>query len=227
MKHNLKKYFKNLLTKSLVALLFSILLLSCSNNQKFKTVKIGDQVWMAENLNVDKFRNGDSIPHAKIDKEWEEAGKNGQPAWCYYENNPANGKIYGKLYNWYAVTDSRGLAPEGWRIPVDEDWEKLIKQLGGDDVAGGKLKATDTTYWRSPNTVAAKGTSFTALPGGERDPGGGFYYLGESSFWWSTTEIGTDNDNAWSLRLNYGASNVYRSSTNKKDLGFAVRCLRD
>src|SRR5210317_1010044 len=94
-----------------------------------KEISIGNQVWMLDNLNVDKFRNGDSIPQAKTDEEWENAGINGQPAWCYYDNNPDNGKRYGKLYNWHAVNDSRGLAPKGWHIPSAQEWIVLLDNL--------------------------------------------------------------------------------------------------
>ena len=104
-----------------------------------QTVTIGTQVWMTKNLNVDKFRNGDPIPQAKTDEEWENAGKNKQPAWCYYDKDPANGAKYGKLYNWYAVNDSRGLSPVGFHIPTDAEWTKLVNFLGSD--AGTKMKS--------------------------------------------------------------------------------------
>lgn len=218
----MKSCFSNTLAKSVVSLLCATMLLLCSNNQKSKTVTIGDQVWMAENLNVDMFRNGDPIPHAQTAEEWRQAGENGQPAWCYYDNDPANGKIYGKLYNWYAVSDWRGLAPEGWRIPSDEDWEKLIKLIGGEDVAGGKLKATDTTYWRGPNEGANNETGFTGLPGGLYS-GGSFDYLGSIGSWWSSTGY---SSNAWGRLMFYNGGGVYRNSFDQS-CGFSVRCVRD
>jgi len=210
--------------KSMFTIIISTLLLSCGNNQKFKTVTIGDQEWMTENLNVDKFRNGDPIPHAQTEEEWQEAGENGQPAWCYYENDLAIGKIYGKLYNWYAFSDRRGLAPKGWRVPSDKDWEKLIKLLGGEEVAGGKLKATDTTYWQSPNVGATNETGFNGLPGGYRYAIGPFNDFGYFGYWWSATEYNTNL--AWYRNLGYDYSYVYRYDSNKTD-GFSVRCLRD
>ena len=106
----------------------------------YKTVTIGTQVWMKENLNVSTFRNGDSIPEAKTEEEWRAAGDAKQPAWCYYDNDPKNGEKYGKLYNWYAVNDSRGLAPAGYHVPTDEEWSVLIGFLGDD--AGKKMKST-------------------------------------------------------------------------------------
>ena len=111
----------------------------------FKSVKIGTQTWMAENLNVPTFRNGDLIPEAKTNEEWGKAEKEGKPAWCYYDNDPKNGAKYGKLYNWYAVNDSRGLAPDGWHICTYAEWSTLINHLGDD--AGKKMKST--TGWNN------------------------------------------------------------------------------
>ncbi len=108
----------------------------------YKTVTIGTQVWMKENLNVSTFRNGDPIPEAKTADEWQAAEKAKQPAWCYYDNDPKNGAKYGKLYNWYAVNDARGLAPAGYHVPAEQEWEVLINQLGGKDAAGKKMKST-------------------------------------------------------------------------------------
>jgi uncharacterized protein (TIGR02145 family) len=113
----------------------------------YKTVTIGTQVWMKENLNVSTFRNGDPIPEAKTDEEWKAAGDAKQPAWCYYNNDPKNGTKYGKLYNWYAVNDSRGLAPEGWHVPTDEEWTVLIGYLGGEKDITKKIKST--SGWNS------------------------------------------------------------------------------
>jgi uncharacterized protein (TIGR02145 family) len=109
----------------------------------YKTVTIGTQVWMKENLNVSSFRNGDPIPEAKTAKEWQAAGEAKQPVWCYYDNDPKNGVKYGKLYNWYAVNDSRGLAPSGYHVPTDLEWTVLADFLGGESVAGGKLKSAN------------------------------------------------------------------------------------
>jgi uncharacterized protein (TIGR02145 family) len=113
---------------------------SITQTGNYKSVKIGTQTWMVENLNVSTFRNGDPIPEAKTNEEWEKAGKNKQPAWCYYENDPKNGAKYGKLYNWYAVSDPRGLAPVGWHVPTDAEWTLLSDFLGYDN--GKKMKST-------------------------------------------------------------------------------------
>jgi uncharacterized protein (TIGR02145 family) len=108
---------------------------------QYESVRIGTQEWMTRNLDVDRFQNGDLIPHVKSKKEWEEVGKNGQPAWWYYDNNPENGKKYGKLYNWHAVNDPRGLAPEGSHITSQKEWTILIEFLGGFEIAGLKMKS--------------------------------------------------------------------------------------
>lgn len=115
------------------------------DGQAYKYIKIGNQAWTAENLNVEKFRNGDPIPNAKTKDQWHEAGIYKQPAWCYYDNDPVNGNKYNKLYNWYAVNDPRGLAPVGYHIPSDAEWTKLTDYLGGDYVTAEKMKST--TGW--------------------------------------------------------------------------------
>jgi uncharacterized protein (TIGR02145 family) len=105
-----------------------------------QSVTIGTQTWTTKNLDVATFRNGDAIPQAKTDEEWQAAGKNKQAAWCYYNNDPKNGTKYGKLYNWYAVNDARGLAPAGWHVPTDQEWTVLSTFLGGEESAGEKMK---------------------------------------------------------------------------------------
>ena len=126
------------------------------------TVTICDQVWMAKNLDVTTYRNGDVISQVTDPTAWNALTTG---AWCYYNNDPANGTIYGKLYNWYAVNDPRGLAPTGWHIPTEGELIALSDCLGGQEVAGGKLKETGTAHWLSPN-IATNETGFTALPGG-------------------------------------------------------------
>jgi uncharacterized protein (TIGR02145 family) len=174
----------------------------------FPSVKIGNQVYMTGNLNVDKFRNGDPIPEAKTDSEWEKAGEKKQPAWCYYKNDEKNGKIYGRLYNWYAVNDLRGLAPEGWNIPSDDEWTILTTHLGGDGSAGGKMKSTGSHYWKSPNKDASNSSGFSGLPGGGCFENGKFSHIGDDGDWWSSSESGTYT--AWFRGLNSGYGKVYR-----------------
>lgn len=133
-------------------LVLSYLLLTAAITLHAQTVTIGSQVWMTKNLDVSTFRNGDPIPQAKTEEEWKKAGGNRQPAWCYYDNDPANGAKYGKLYNWYAVIDPRGLAPAGYHIPSDAEWTKLKDYLGSD--AGTKMKSK--SGWSSYSTGEQK-----------------------------------------------------------------------
>jgi uncharacterized protein (TIGR02145 family) len=184
-------------------------------------VTIGKQVWMSENLNVDKFRNGDPIPQAKTNEEWNKAGENNQPAWCYYDNDPANGEKYGKLYNWYAVNDPRGLAPVGYHIPTDLDWTVLTGYLGGERIAGTKIKSKNE--WAEDGNGTNE-SGFSGLPGGYRYDFGSFGNVGEAGGWWSSSEGSTFN--AWYRGLYYGNGYVYRDGSSKEG-GFSVRCLRD
>ena len=189
------------------------------------SVKIGTQVWATENLNVDRFRNGDPIPQAKTNEEWLRAGENQQPAWCYYENDPKNGETYGKLYNWYAVNDQRGLAPPGWHIPTDEEWTQLTTFLGGKEVAGEKMKSTNG--WNEYLGKIGNGTNtsgFSGLPGGYRDDGGKFLGVGGYGDWWSSSE--TNSNTGWYRSLYCDDGNLYKSSANEAE-GLSVRCIKD
>lgn len=189
-------------------------------------ITIGEQVWMAKNLNVDTFRNGDPIPEAKTDKEWEEAGKNGKPAWCFYDNDPVNGDRYGKLYNCYAVNDARGLAPEGWKIPSEEDWFRLTDYLGGGKVAGSKLKSTDfcdDNDGESDNSTNECG--FSGLLGGFRNYVGTFLHFGKYGYWWSSPKDPSYLD--WFVILDYNDGGLSGGGNSKGGGGFSVRCLRD
>jgi len=186
-----------------------------------QTVTIGTQVWMTKNLDVSTFRNGDPIPQAKTDEEWVKAGDNKQPAWCYYENDPANGAKYGKLYNWYAVSDSRGLAPVGYHVPSDAEWEKLVDYLGGEGKAGDKMKSKQG--WAEDGN-GTNSSGFSGLPGGTRYNYGAFIYIGEYGYWWSFTENNTND--AWNCYLSFNYGDVSRNNLNKEE-GFSVRCLRD
>lgn len=144
---------------------------------QYQAVKIGNQTWMAKNLEIDTFRNGDPIPEAKTDAEWLAAGSTRKPAWSYYNKDPANGKTYGRLYNWNAVNDPRGLCPKGWHVPTDGEWDILVSYLGVGGDAGGKMKETGTAHWEPSNTGATNASGFSALPGGYRSS------YGVSSIW--------------------------------------------
>jgi uncharacterized protein (TIGR02145 family) len=193
----------------------------------YNVVKIGKQVWTIENLNVSKYRNGDVIPQVQDKVEWATL-KTG--AWCYYENKDENGTTYGKLYNWFAVNDPRGLAPEGFQIPSNKDWSTLTKNIGGEElynkvlIAGGKMKEKGNTHWEKPNKGASNASGFTGLPGGIRDQDGMFVGKGLNATWWSSSEENTDN--AWyrNVSQNYdhlGFSDIFKAR------GFSVRCLKD
>ena len=190
-----------------------------------QNLTIGKQVWMTKNLDVSTFRNGDTIPQAKTDKEWEKAGENEQPAWCYYDNNAKNGEKYGKLYNWYAVNDPRGLAPKGWHVPSDKEWTVLTDYLGGEAVAGKKMKSS--SGWKDYESKSGNGTNesgFLGLPSGYCYSNGLFYFIGSYCGWWSTTEYSPSS--ALIRELNYKVEGVGRYG-NVKSLGFSVRCVRD
>jgi uncharacterized protein (TIGR02145 family) len=197
------------------------------DNGTFKTVTIGNQVWMAENLNISKFRNGDIIPEVRSAYEWKEAGNSGNPAWCYYENDTDNGTKYGKLYNWYAVVDSRNIAPEGWHIPSYNEWIKLIENFGGRESAGKKLKST-VGWYKEGNGDNESG--FAGLPGGYRYASGDFDKIDQNGFWWSTS-VFDDNallnvDNALYHVLKYSEDNAEVVNYSKLG-GFSVRCVKD
>ena len=210
-------------------------LLSCSNEEtktqnqiaarptvpiQNNEVRIGNQVWMTKNLNVSRYRNGDLIPQVTNPTQWANLTTG---AWCYFENNTANGTVYGKLYNWYAVNDTRKLAPIGYHIPTDAEWTTLTTFLGGEDIAGGKMKST--TGWIAPNTGATNISGFTGFPGGDRTSGGVFYdEIGYAGIWWSSTEDGEPY--ALVRDLGFDDVTVGNSYADKGD-GYSVRCIKN
>jgi uncharacterized protein (TIGR02145 family) len=185
-------------------------------------VSIGSQVWSKCNLDVTTYRNGDAIPEVTDFTTWASLTTG---AWCYYNNDPANGAIYGKLYNWYAVNDPRGLAPTGYHIPNDAEFLTLVSFAGGSSVAGGLLKETGLCHWTNPNTGANNSTGWTALPGGVLSIlGGGFYTINEQGYYWSLTDTSLTNANF--LSFSYFFTTVYLSDIVKTN-GFSVRCIKD
>jgi uncharacterized protein (TIGR02145 family) len=185
------------------------------------TVVIGTQQWMRENLDVMTYRNGDVIPQVTDNTAWLGLTTG---AWCWYSNSADNGDIYGKLYNWYAVNDPRGLAPQGWHIPTDAEWTTLSTLLGGDAAAGGKMKTTGISRWTTSNISANNESGFAGLPGGFRLSDGSFFYVREFGLWWSAT--GRYSANAW-YRFLYHGNNALGNTDETKLCGFSVRCLRD
>jgi uncharacterized protein (TIGR02145 family) len=187
-----------------------------------KTTIIAKLEWMTENLNVDTFRNGESIPEAQTAEEWRAAGEEKRPAWCIYENNVENGAKFGKLYNWYAVNDPRGLAPEGWHVFGEEEWKTVVDELGISGL-GAKLKTID--HWDPPNAGAADVCGFSALPGGYRSKHGEFIGMGKNGSLWSATEFNALY--AWCRIIYSWNTDVNRLRNMEKGNGCYVRCVRD
>lgn len=187
------------------------------DGQKYDTVRIGNQVWFAENL-----RYSGAIPQVTDDFSW---AMSSQPAWCYYDNDSTKDAVHGKLYNWFAV-DAGNLCPNGWHIPTDDDWTILGNFLGGDSIAGGKLKST--TNWQSPNSDATNSTNFSAFGSGARTIIGTFGEFNRTGHFWSSTLSGFE---PWSRRLNYYSGNLerkeYAQYGGSISAGMSCRCLMD
>ena len=200
------------------------MLFSFANAQNFKSIKIGDQTWMTENLDVDTFRNGDSIPQVITEEEWENAAKAKKPAWCYYNNDTANGTKYGKLYNWYAVNDPRGLAPKGWHTPTNKEWRELTDYLGGLKVACTKLKSKEGWFDEGNGTNES---GFSALPGGRRSSYDQDVYtfdaIGKWGYWWSSTKF--THKTSKTRSMDYGGT--FQWLDWDKGEGMSVRCIKD
>jgi uncharacterized protein (TIGR02145 family) len=178
-------------------------------------------IWSPKNLDVTTFRNGDPITEAHTADEWEEAGVKGIPAWCYYDNDPANNTKYGKLYNWHSVKDPRGLAPEGFHIPTDAEWTKYISSIGGKDTAGKKMKSPHG--WNN-KSHGDNSSGFAGLPGGFRAYNGKFLNAGDFGYWWSQTEY--NSFSSWYRILYCSYDFIYRDFY-FKGYGMSVRCLKD
>lgn len=191
----------------------------------YKTVVIGNQEWMAENLVASHFRNGAPIPVQTDGNVWQGLTSG---ASCWFNNDSSSVQCpYGKLYNWYAVTDNRNICPSGWHVPTDAEWTQLETFLGGAGSAGGKLKSTGTQYWLPPNAGASNTSGYSGLPGGLRLNDGLFYDFGTYGYWWSSTQY--DTLEAWFRVLGYGGAGVGRFQFNysSKRLGLSVRCVKD
>jgi uncharacterized protein (TIGR02145 family) len=192
-----------------------------ADGNNYNTVKIGNQIWMAENLKTTKYSDGTDIPNVTDNTEW---GNLSTGAYAWWDNDEATyGDTYGALYNWYAV-ETGNLCPSGWHVPTDEEWTTLTTYLGGEEVAGGKLKEAGTTHWNAPNTGATNEAGFTAVPGGLRYGNGLFNLIGSYGYWRSATE--SDTSNAWFRFMGFNRSQVLRNDANKES-GCSVRCLRD
>jgi uncharacterized protein (TIGR02145 family) len=204
----------------------------------YNTVQIGTQCWTKENLKVTKYNDGTTIP---LDTSGATDGNGTGQTWgsrstgarTIYANDNINLATYGYLYNWYAVkgivtegsTSYKNLCPSGWHIPSDAEWTTLTNYLGGESVAGGKMKSSGITYWTSLNTAATNESGFSVLPGGYRNTGGSFYYVRFKAFFWSATEY--NSNNTWYRLLDYNNGNVTRYNIFSKSFGASVRCLND
>ena len=184
-------------------------------------VVIGVQTWMTKNLDVDTFQNGDKIKEAKTIEEWKAADASKTPAWCNYKNSVDSAKIYGKLYNFHAVSDSRGIAPKGFRVPTADDYTTLTSFLLGEKTSGGKIK--NACGWLFGGN-GSNTTGFSAFPGGSRANDGSFDYIGYYGIFWTGSEYG--NNYAWYYALTTNHERIYKDS-NVKGCGFSVRCMFD
>jgi uncharacterized protein (TIGR02145 family) len=187
----------------------------------YKTVTIGKQLWMAENLKTTKFNDGAAISLVADDQAW---GALITPAFCWYNKDEAvNKNKYGALYNWYTVNTNK-LCPKGWHVATDAEWTTLTTYLGGESVAGGKLRETEIIHWEKPNSGATNESGFTSLPGGYRNNHGAFANIGFFGFWWSATEYVPTA--SWCRSMGCASKDVLRIFSLKKN-GYSVRCLKD
>jgi uncharacterized protein (TIGR02145 family) len=186
----------------------------------YKTVTIGTQTWMAENMKTTKFNDGSAVPLVTDNNSWY---NNSKPGYCWYNNDEANNKVtYGALYNWYAVKTGK-LCPAGWSVPGDSEWKTLSSFLGGDLTAGGKMKEAESEHWSAVNVGATNKSGFTALPAGYRSQKGTpFSGVGDYSYWWSKD---TDSIGVQSWGIMYGDS-LLEMSRHDKNLGISVRCIK-
>ena len=211
-----------------VALLVGLTALVDIDGNNYSLVKIGNQIWMKENLKVSRYRNGDLIPVVTDNSSWSALGTGGR-SW-YSNDSTTYENPYGNLYNWYAVNDSRKLCPLGWHVPIDAEWTTLTDFLGGMSVAGGKMKSTGTTYWTSESAGIDNSSGFSALPGGYRNNVGSFIYINTDAFFWSATP--DTYGRAWFRNLSHNFGSVYNydylgNYGLNQSFGASVRCLRD
>lgn len=203
------------------------------DGKTYTPVTIGKQTWYKENLNVSKYSDGSPIPEVNDPTEWSTLTTG---AWCYYDNDPSAGEVFGKLYNWYAVAGifdeaslsnvslRKKLAPQGCHIPSDSEWTALSNHLG--ENAGGKMKEEGTENWVETNSDITNSSLFTGLPSGICIANGSFHFLTFHGYWWSSAPTSLDNQTAWNRSLNYNSNILCRSYDNKK-YGFSVRFLKD
>jgi uncharacterized protein (TIGR02145 family) len=219
--------------KTIILLFMCLIVLSLQNRAQtvtdidgnaYKTVTIGNQVWMAENLKVTHYRNGNAIPLVTDNTAWNALITG---AYSYYNNDTNNIAVYGCLYNWYAIIDSNNICPKGWHIPSDSEWMELVTYLGGTRAAGGKMKEAGTKHWADPNEGATNEIGFTALPGGLRGNGGAFWsgdIDGGIAGWWSST---VEGNNTYGWMVHYSNAKIMRSQSHSNANGLSIRCIKD
>jgi uncharacterized protein (TIGR02145 family) len=190
------------------------------DGNSYKYVVIGSQTWMGENLRVTRYRNGDLIQYVTDPAAWASLSSG---AWCVNNNAMANDAIYGKLYNWFAVSSGL-LCPEGWKVPSDADWLELEDFLEGPALAGGKLKEPGTAHWSTPNEGATDEFDFSALPGGRRNADGSFMLPGERGHWWTRSSAGAET--AYIRYIGYNLASISKVNAPKR-YGSSVRCIRE
>jgi uncharacterized protein (TIGR02145 family) len=190
------------------------------DGNSYKTIAIGTQVWMAENLKTTRYADGTPIPVVEKYDEWLALTT---PAYALYNNDASNLDVYGALYNWHAVQSGK-LCPKGWHVPDNADWTTLIIYLGGSNVAGNDMKEAGSAHWKSPNFGATNVSGFTALPGGFRSSNGSFNYLGISAYWWTSSEFSPAN--AYYLSMSFRQGFVFKNISMKSS-GYCVRCIMD
>lgn len=192
-----------------------------TDGNTYRTITIGSQVWMSENLRTTRYNDGTAIPLVTDKAAWKDLHT---PGYCWYNNSQSgNGITNGALYNWCAVNSGK-LCPAGWHVPSDSAWTILTDYLGGLNAAGGKLKETGVSHWLSPNAGATNETGFTAIPEGYRNVDGTFTDFGGGGYWWSST--GSRYNNAWSRYMSYNSISIIRGNDDKQ-AGFSIRCVRD
>jgi uncharacterized protein (TIGR02145 family) len=194
-----------------------------ASGNSYNVTTIGNQNWITKNLETSRYNNGDPIPQITDPVQWQNATYG---AWCWYENDSATYSVYGKLYNWHAVNDPRGLAPEGWSVASLANWNELVSACGGSAQAMIALKDTGAFYWSAPpNIPGSNSTGFKALPSGLRVPDGWFGYINWDALWWTSTSINTSNAHYFAMRHAVSTTNVF-SYYDNKNYGFSVRCVK-
>ncbi len=232
----MKKRYRKVLFLITLGVSFLIVAINCRKEDEYwivtdgsgyvyNTVTIGTQRWMSENLKATRYNDGTALTFANSNESWVYTGYSSSDYGCYYNNDHfSNGDTYGVLYNWSAVNNIKNLCPVGWHIPSDDEWTTLINYLGGQNIAGGKLKETGTIHWQNNNAGVTNESGFSALPGGYRDYRGEYNDLGYGGFWWSADDEGKDI--LIGYMINSSNTNVNRINFNKLS-GLSVRCLED